>query len=186
MFDKSQFAELLLAAKGSRSLRNYAKLSDISAAHLSRLSRALVDSPPTPDTLRKLAVHAENGVILKDMMHVCGYYDEVAAVKGDKQGEVVRLLYETQGEWGVRKGDMVDYVLTNEEGETWEWIEGGMPEEVYGRLAMLPKADHKRSIVLRGTTQVENFKNSPPLSLTGQYSIVLLYEDCYEEIPLLK
>lgn len=73
IFDKTKFAELLLIAKGDRSINQYAQQSRITAAHISRLSRSLLDSPPTPQTIKKLADHAYNNITYEDMMAAAGY-----------------------------------------------------------------------------------------------------------------
>lgn len=182
MFNKKEFAELLIAAKGKkRSMRAYAMVADVSPAHLSRLSRELLTSPPTPDTLKKLASQAEDGVTLKSMMKACGYYEEPQLVTTEKHSEVARLLFLNEDSWSLKKGKYADYELVDQNGIIWEWIEGGLPEEVYGRLAMMPKPENKRSIVVRGKTEVEELLNHPPTSLYGSYSVILLSESNWKE-----
>lgn len=184
MFDKKSFAKLLKEAKGSRSMRSYASLSDVSAAHLSRLSREIVESPPSPETLKKLSIYAENGVTLKSLMHACGYYEEPEAVIEEKQGDIARMLFSTNTKWSVRKGKHTDYELIGENGELWEWIEGGMPGEVYGKLAMLEPSKGKRSIVVRGKMEIDSFKKYPPKALQGTYSLIVVEGDSWKEILL--
>ncbi|MED3732517.1 XRE family transcriptional regulator [Geobacillus sp. FSL K6-0789] len=75
-FDKQKFAELLEKAKGNRSINHYAQKSGVTSAHISRLLRCLLDSPPTPQTIKKLADHAHNGVTYKDLMEAAGYIDD--------------------------------------------------------------------------------------------------------------
>ena len=72
-FDKKEFSRLLLLAVGDRSLNQYAKYADVSAAHISRLSRSIVDTPPNPETIRKLASKAANGVTYADLMKAAGH-----------------------------------------------------------------------------------------------------------------
>ncbi|WP_207666871.1 hypothetical protein [Desulfofundulus salinus] len=76
MFDKKEFARLLNKARGDRSINQYALHSGVTAAHISRLSRALLDSPPTPQTIKKLADHAYNNVTYEDLMAAAGYLPE--------------------------------------------------------------------------------------------------------------
>lgn len=62
MFDKKNFAQLLEQAKGERSINQYALHSGISAAHISRLLRGLLETPPNPDTIKLLADKAINNI----------------------------------------------------------------------------------------------------------------------------
>ncbi|MED4979435.1 XRE family transcriptional regulator [Geobacillus stearothermophilus] len=75
-FDKQKFAELLEKAKGNRSINHYAQKSGVTSAHISRLLRCLLDSPPTPQTIKKLADHAHNEVTYEDLMRAAGYIDD--------------------------------------------------------------------------------------------------------------
>lgn len=74
MFNKTKFALLLKQAKGAeRSINQYAIDSGISAAHISRLMRGLLDTPPTPQTIEKLAEFAYGGVTYEQFMEAAGY-----------------------------------------------------------------------------------------------------------------
>ncbi len=73
MFDKERFAALLVRAQGDRSLNEYARQTGISSAHISRLSRALLDAPPNPQTIKQLSDQAYNGVTYEEMMVVAGH-----------------------------------------------------------------------------------------------------------------
>lgn len=74
MFNKTKFALLLKRAKGAeRSINQYAIDSGISAAHISRLMRGLLDTPPTPQTIEKLAEFAYGGVTYEQFMEAAGY-----------------------------------------------------------------------------------------------------------------
>lgn len=74
MIDKNKFALLLRKAKGpERSLNQYAIDSGVSSAHISRLLRGLLDTPPTPQTIEKLAEHAFGGVTYEQFMEAAGY-----------------------------------------------------------------------------------------------------------------
>lgn len=72
-FNKTEFAQLLEKAKGDRSINQYANETGVSAAHISRFLRELIQSPPTPETISKLVLKAYNGVTYKDMMIAAGY-----------------------------------------------------------------------------------------------------------------
>jgi SOS-response transcriptional repressor LexA len=73
MFDKTKFAELLRKATGSRSINQYWLRSEVSATYISKLQRGLVDKPPSPEIIRKLADHAENGVTYEELMQAAGH-----------------------------------------------------------------------------------------------------------------
>lgn len=75
-FDKNKFANLLAIAKGDRSINQYALHSGVTSAHISRLLRGLLDTPPGPKTIKKLAKHAHNGVTYNDLMEAVGYFPE--------------------------------------------------------------------------------------------------------------
>lgn len=74
-FDKMKFAEILEKAKGSRSINQYWLHSEVSATYISKLLRCLVENPPGPEILRKLAEHAENGIMYEDFMQAAGHLE---------------------------------------------------------------------------------------------------------------
>lgn len=73
VFNKKEFAELLTKAKGDRSINQYALHSGVSAAHISRLMRGLLDAPPNPNTIESLADKAYNNVTYDDLMQAAGH-----------------------------------------------------------------------------------------------------------------
>ena len=75
-FDLVTFAILLEKAKGDRSINQYANTVGISAAHISRLLRRLVSTPPAPETINKFASGAYNGVTYSELMLAAGHIDE--------------------------------------------------------------------------------------------------------------
>lgn len=77
-FDKEKFAELLKKAMGSRSINQYWLHSEVSATYISKLLRKLVNHPPGPDVIRKLADTAHNGVTYQDFMEAAGHYKDIA------------------------------------------------------------------------------------------------------------
>ena len=80
LFDRELFAELLFCAKGtSRSLNKFADDCGVSAAHLSRLSRQMLDTPPSPSTLCHIVASAQNGITYNNLMNACGYIDNSAS-----------------------------------------------------------------------------------------------------------
>lgn len=75
IFNKESFALLLEKAKGDRSINQYANETGVSAAHISRFLRQLIDTPPTPETISKLASSAYNDVTYRDFMVAAGHID---------------------------------------------------------------------------------------------------------------
>lgn len=76
VFNKEKFALLLERAKGDRSINQYAIETGVSAAHISRFLRQLIDAPPTPETISKLAAKAYNNVTYQDLMIAAGHLAE--------------------------------------------------------------------------------------------------------------
>ena len=80
IFNKKKFAELLNKAKGDdRSINQYAHTVGISPAHISRLLRELLDTPPSPETIYKLVRLARNDITYSDLMYAAGYLDNTAS-----------------------------------------------------------------------------------------------------------
>lgn len=75
-FNKEEFSELLKKAKGNRSINQYGLQSGVSGAHISRLLRGLLDTPPNPDTIKLLADKAHNGVTYYDLMIAAGHINK--------------------------------------------------------------------------------------------------------------
>lgn len=77
-FNKEEFARLLKLAKGDRSLNQYGMHSGVSAAHISRLMRSLLDTAPNPDTIKLLAEKAYNEVSYNELMRAAGHFEEAS------------------------------------------------------------------------------------------------------------
>jgi Predicted transcription factor, homolog of eukaryotic MBF1 len=99
-FNKEKLAHLLQAAQGERSLNKYALESGVASAHISRLLRCLLDSPPSPHTLEKLASCAHNEVSYEDFMVAAGYLS--ASHKTDEPKNNVSKLNEVPRIFGER------------------------------------------------------------------------------------
>ena len=83
-FNKDKLAELILLAIGeNRSLNQYALSCEISSAHISRLSRGLLDTPPHPDVLLKMAKASQGRVSYNDFMLASGYISEKQHTKSN-------------------------------------------------------------------------------------------------------
>lgn len=78
--------ELIKKAQGDRSQNEYALHSGVSSAAITRILTG--GRQPSPDTLRKLAEHAYNGVTYQDLMIACGYLDAAGAkaARPDRDG----------------------------------------------------------------------------------------------------
>lgn len=75
-FNKQGFADLLNKARGDRSITRYASEVGLSPAHISRLLRKLLDTPPSPATIAKLSLLAQNGVTYDDFMRAAGHIND--------------------------------------------------------------------------------------------------------------
>jgi transcriptional regulator with XRE-family HTH domain len=71
-FDKHLFASVLSTAKGNRSINQFGIACDVDPGYLSRLLRGLLDNPPSPAILAKIAVQAHNDIGYEDLMCAAG------------------------------------------------------------------------------------------------------------------
>lgn len=103
IFDKDKFAQLLDLAKGDRSINQYSLISGVSAAHISRLLRGLLDTPPSPEIIKKLSDRACNDITYYELMdaagHISGHYEkqhvnpeEVMYTEYDENGNLISQL----------------------------------------------------------------------------------------------
>ncbi|SCY26618.1 hypothetical protein [Alkaliphilus peptidifermentans] len=101
LFDKEKFAELLDKAKGGRSINKYAEECDISAAHISRFLRLMIETPPTPETISKLSSKAYNDVSYRDLMAAAGHIEiGHSAELGDLEDENDSTIEDYQQKMG--------------------------------------------------------------------------------------
>lgn len=75
MFNFELLIELIKKAQGERSLNQFAQQCDIDAGNLSRIINNKNKQPPKPDTLRKIANNAYNGVSYEELMDAAGHLD---------------------------------------------------------------------------------------------------------------
>ena len=98
VFNKEMFAVLLDRAKGDRSINQYANETGVSAAHISRFLREMIDAPPTPETISKFAQRAGGDVSYADMMIAAGYINEGSVGQEDspqsRRDEIIRIEQE--------------------------------------------------------------------------------------------
>lgn len=71
-FDKLAFAKILSTAKGDRSINQFGIACHVDPGYLSRLLRGLLDNPPSPAILAKIATQAANGVTYQALMKAAG------------------------------------------------------------------------------------------------------------------
>ena len=79
-FDKSAFSILLKRALGNRTQKSFAEDIQMSKEHLSRLVTQKRETPPTIDTLTKIALNSQNRVSLQELLSVCGYDPNTVSV----------------------------------------------------------------------------------------------------------
>ncbi len=135
-FDKEAFANLLDRAKGDRSINQFADDTDVSAPHISRFLRQMIDAPPTPETISKFAKKAYNGVTYKDFMIAAGHISEDSSGEEDspinRRSESIRMeqelfqvimldLMNSDFKWTMQKPDkrerFPDLIINLEDGE---------------------------------------------------------------------
>lgn len=73
MLDRKLFSELLVKAMGDRSMNDYKKECGVSVAHISRLIGQKRNSAPSPETIKKFAKFAHNGVTYEELMIAAGH-----------------------------------------------------------------------------------------------------------------
>ena len=72
-FDKERFSSLLKQAVGSRTQVAFSLQCGISNSYLSKYINKLMETPPIPNTLKKIADNAENNVTIDDLISAAGY-----------------------------------------------------------------------------------------------------------------
>lgn len=72
-FNKSALSILLKRALGNRTQKSFVEDIHLSKEHFSRLVNQKRDTPPTIDTLYKIALNSQNRVSVHELLSVCGY-----------------------------------------------------------------------------------------------------------------
>lgn len=196
-FDTVSFATLLEKAKGDRSINEYANKIDVSAAHISRLLRKLVKSPPAPDTLNKLAGGAYNGVTYSELMLAAGHIDDKSEEASTENKRINLLereknffkiilsdLYTRDFEWTLNKtiNGPADLMLeiTNWEYSKWyieikPFVTSNTIYNVYGQIASIELASNiKVSIAVGSQNEFDIFINKPPKSLNANLYVMIV------------
>lgn len=75
-FDQARLSQLLKKAIGSRMQKDFADTIGISPAHLSRIINHKFDTPPSVETLKRIAANAENNITYQELLSACGYIGE--------------------------------------------------------------------------------------------------------------
>lgn len=88
MFNPKLLSELLLKAKGSRSLNKFAKQCGISNGNLSKIKNCKTSRPPQAETLQKIAMHSEGNVSYEQLLNVCNYIGDDFRLSEQEQCEV--------------------------------------------------------------------------------------------------
>lgn len=115
IFDKISFAKVLSAAKGERSINQFGIACNVDPGYLSRLLRGLLNNPPSPAILARIASQALNGVTYQDLMQAAGILpsDEEPAGNGKELSHPMQgLLQEIQAFFRMQPD------MTNAEKET--------------------------------------------------------------------
>ena len=196
-FDLVTFAILLEKAKGDRSINQYANTIDVSAAHISRLLRKLVKSPPAPDTINKMAGGACNGVTYSELMLAAGHIDDkteelftenkrTQIIENEKKFFQIILsdLYTRDFEWSLNKtiNGPADLMLEIINWEYSKWyilikpfVTSRTIYNVYGQIASIElTSDIKVSITVGSKNEFDLFVNNPPKSLKANLYIMLV------------
>lgn len=79
MFDKEKFKATLEKALGDRNKTQYADESGVNRTYISKYLNCKLDSPPTPDILKRLSLCAHNGVTYEELMIAAGYIESEAS-----------------------------------------------------------------------------------------------------------
>lgn len=81
-FNKAALSLLIKRALGNRSQKSFAEDIQLSQEHLSRLIKQKRDTPPTIDTLGKIAANSQNTVSIEELLSVCGYDPNMVVISG--------------------------------------------------------------------------------------------------------
>jgi transcriptional regulator with XRE-family HTH domain len=73
MFDKKNFRDLLLKARGNRTNEEYARQSGVSRPYISAYLNLKRETPPSPEVIRQLASVAQNDVTYEELMAAAGH-----------------------------------------------------------------------------------------------------------------
>jgi len=196
-FDLTTFAILLDKAKGDRTINKYANSVGISAAHISRLLRKLVTTPPSPDTINKLCNGACNGVTYSELMLAAGHIyvvsDKISSQNTQVQTKenknkffqvILSDLYTRDFEWNLNKtiNGPNDLMIEISNWEYSKWyiqiktcVTSRTIYNIYGEIACIElTSDSKVSIAVESQQEFDFLIDTPPKSLRGNIFVMLL------------
>lgn len=78
MFNKEEFRDLLIKARGKRTNEEYAKESGVSRPYISAYLNLKRTEAPSPEVIKRLAGAARNGVKYEDFMKAAGYLEKIS------------------------------------------------------------------------------------------------------------
>lgn len=96
-FDKETFAALLQQALGERSAYRYSQEVNVSRNHISLLLRKETKTVPSPETIKKLAEKADNGVTYEQLMIAAGH------LASPSEAAAIQNMIESDLESGIAK-----------------------------------------------------------------------------------
>ncbi|MBU3146004.1 hypothetical protein [Clostridium sp. CF012] len=196
-FNTVTFALLLEKSKGDRSITQYANKVDVSAAHISRLLRKLVKSPPSPETINKFASDAYNGVTYSELMFAAGHINykteesptndervKIAENKNKIFQAIISDLYSREVEFSLNKTinapadlmlEMINWKYSKWDIKITSFVNSTTLYNVYGEIACMElAADIKVSIAVGSKIEFDLFINKPPKSLRANLYVMLI------------
>lgn len=203
-FDTARFAYLLNKAKGNRSINQYAKVSGVSSAHISRLLREKIESPPNPITISKLSSASKDRVSYESLMVAAGYMEEeslnlehTSTNNKDKKSKIKKMTLSFMSSIYHLEADLNWSILNNPGSDNYKYIrllassESMEPQEweiklvsnltheelilLYGRLAILkPNQGIRYGILVLTLEEFELITKNYPKSLSLDVFAILL------------
>jgi len=90
MFNKELFSGLLNKVKGPRSINKFASVCGVSAAHISRLMRSMIDVAPSPKVINKFFSAGEGRVTYEELMEAAGHLKKHVIKNSDEIPDVMK------------------------------------------------------------------------------------------------
>lgn len=179
-FDKSALSILLKRALGNRTQKSFAEDIQISKEHLSRLITKKRDTPPTVDTLTKIALNSQNRVSLRELLSACGYDPSMVAAPAAFTHMMEALLLalahfpHAYSEHSCDNTDFYQMILDFSDSPIHRWYFHFLPDNTF------TAADHELATNLLYLISKEMEPNSKVSFVT---SIPLLFQYYMEHRP---
>ncbi|MBU3114616.1 LexA family protein [Clostridium lacusfryxellense] len=87
-FNKEAFQEVLITAKGTRGVNEFALQCGVSSSYISELINLKRSTPPSMNILTKIAASSRNDISLRDLMRPAGYI-ETLSTENDELDELI-------------------------------------------------------------------------------------------------